>query len=262
MPPLLLRLSVAASGLLPLALLVKGGELEILPLLIALALGAAAYLGWLWSPSQNGTADGASSRPWIAVSLIAAVAGAIAVIALHENLRAHAFWPLLPFLFYVAYEKIGRRSLMLRHVLVPLLFASGIMFTSSIVGRPELGAFPAAIAVLFVSVLRFTLDIEEDVFENHAGQDGLEVQHHYRSRPAVAAIIFFLFGTVSLWPWLGTIYGQGYFWVMLCGVLFPLVFFWGRIRQPNMEGAHTALIRFNRVAPILGFIHILAILIA
>ena len=186
----------------------------------------------------------------------------MAAFALHEHQQAHAFWPLLPFCLCLAYEKIGRGSLILRHVLIPLMFASGIMFVSSIVGHPEKGAFPAAIAMLFVSVLRFTLDIEEDVFENHADQNGLEVHHHYRSRLAVAAIIFFLFGTVSLWPWLGTIYGQGYFWLLLCGVLLPLVFFWGRIRQPKMEGARTALIRFNRVAPVLGFIHILAILVA
>ncbi|MBL0060357.1 MAG: hypothetical protein IPP40_02380 [bacterium] len=149
-----------------------------------------------------------------------------------------------------------------KHIIVPVAFGSIFFFTSAALGVPLLGAFPAVIGALFVSVVRATLDIEEDIFENHGNSDQLEVEHHYRHKLAVTAVIFFLFGTVSLWPWLGEIYSKTYFWILLFGVLLPLAFFWGRIRQPKIEGAKIALIRFNRIAPVLGLIHIVALLAA
>lgn len=260
-PLRLLQASIALCGLVPIIFAMKSGvSIDALAYILAVAAGAAAFLGWKMSPSHPGVTS--TSSTWsllLAVAVALALAGPLMTKSLDIWITLSVF-P-LPILILL-HTKIPQSAKLVKHILVPLMFGSIFTFVAGALGVPSLGAFPAAIGALFVAVIRSTLDIEEDIFENHANTGDLEVEHHYRYRLAIAAVVFFLFGTVSLWPWLGEIYSRSYFWLMLLGVLIPLAYFWGRIRQPKIEGARTALIRFNRVAPILGLIHVAALIAA
>ncbi len=66
---------------------------------------------------------------------------------------------------------------------------------------------------------------------------------------------------ITLWPWLGKIYGVGYFWILILGVLSPLLYLWGRMKQPGADTPLPALNRFNRLLPYIGLILLVAILI-
>lgn len=258
-PRRLLDAAVVLCGLVPVLLVVKSGvDVGIITIVTTILAGASLFIGWRLSPSSPGSVQ--SGVKWIVFGIAAIIVAATGLLLAEDLNVVTAFWLALPLILLFVHSKFTAAQRIFRHVLVPLLFGSIFMFIASALTLPSVGAFPAIIGILFVAVLRATLDIEEDVLENHADSDKLAVEHHYRHRLAVTAVIFFLFGTVSLWPWLGEIYGKGYFWIMLFGVLLPLAFFWGRIRQPKLEGARTALIRFNRIAPVLGLFHIVAVL--
>jgi hypothetical protein len=85
--------------------------------------------------------------------------------------------------------------------------------------------------------------------------------HGVNRRLAIVSTMLFLFGVVSLWPWLGKLYDGGYFWILVLGVLAPILFFWGRLRQPRGESPITALARFNRLLPYLAVVLLLALAI-
>lgn len=260
-PPTMLKVSIALCGMVPFLLSIRGSEeVSIVGMLAAILSSALAFAGWSKSPSCPGRSAGSSL--WM-ILLTAAPLVAIGGLLAQQKIEfASIFWlALLPTLT-ILHATSPANAHKTKHVLIPIAFGAIFLFTAAALGMPSLGAFPAIIGALFVAVIRATLDIEEDIFENHADSDHLEVEHHYRHRLAITAVIFFLFGTVSLWPWLGEIYSKTYFWILLFGVLLPLAFFWGRIRQPKMEGARTALIRFNRIAPILGLIHVIAFIAA
>ncbi len=260
-PLKLLQASILLCGIVPLIFALKSTvSLDVVAYVIAIVAGALTYLGWNMSPSRPGS--GSNSSAWLFLLLggtAVAFTGPLIANALSAWIAVSII--LLPVLV-ILHARAPRSAKLGKHVLAPLMFGSIFLFMAGALGAPGLGAFPAAIGALFVAVIRSTLDIEEDIFENHADSSELEVEHHYRYRLAVAAVIFFLFGTVSLWPWLGEIYSRSYFWLMLLGVLIPLAYFWGRIRQPKIEGAKTALIRFNRIAPVLGLMHVLAMIAA
>lgn len=258
-PGRLLDAAVLLCGIVPVLLVTKGGmDVGIITIVTTFCAEMLMFVGWRVSPSYPGNAN--SGPKWIAFGIAAALVATIGLALAEELNIVTVLCVLLPMVLLVAHSRITSEQRTLKHIMVPLLFGSVFFFAAGALGVPSIGGFPAVIGILFVAVLRATLDIEEDVLENHADSDKLAVEHHYRHRLAITAVIFFLFGTVSLWPWLGEMYGKGYFWIMLFGVLLPLAFFWGRIRQPKLEGARTALIRFNRIAPILGLFHIVAVL--
>ncbi len=256
-PPAILKIAVILCGLVPIVLAYRS---ETPPSMMSAVVTAVAailvFTGWRLSFAQAG--DEPRSKKWLLL-VGAGALGACASLFLQQSFNAVNFlWALLLPTLVIMNQAMLRNSSLCRHVMIPLMFGAIFMFTAGSLGVPTLGAFPAVIGALFIAVVRATIEIEEDLFENHADSKHMEVEQHYRHRLAITAVIFFLFGTVSLWPWLGDMYGKGYFWLLLVGVLLPLAFFWGRIRQPKLEGAKTALIRFNRIAPVLGLIHVLA----
>ncbi len=260
-PLWLLEAVVFCTGIVPMALVIKTATPSPETSIVATAVVAAllVFIGWRIGPAHPRRQTSTLWMPLVGGAALIAIAG---VVMSSQGVAGAFPWLLLLPALMIWHVKTPPSSRLLRHIQVPLMFAASAMFVAAALGHPETGAFPAAIAALFVAVVRATLDIEEDLFENHGGSNAVEVHQHYRKRLAMTAVTFFLFGTVSLWPWLGELYGRAYFWVMLLGVLMPLAFFWGRIRQPKMEGARTALIRFNRIAPMLGVIHAVALLIS
>lgn len=86
-------------------------------------------------------------------------------------------------------------------------------------------------------------------------------QHYYARTLSWVSIILFFFGVVTLWPWLGKLYSDVYFWILIFGVLVPQLYFWGRVRQPHAEHPMLALIRFNRLLPYIGIILLIAIVL-
>ena len=159
------------------------------------------------------------------------------------------------------YDQYGRKSRLAGLILAPILCGSLFTSVAGVLGNPVIGIFPGVIAALLVLVLRVTLEIEREIVSVHGTKDDETIYHMYRRRLAWTAGAFFMFGVVSFWPWLGGIYGNAYFWLLILGVILPLVFFWGRLRQPRSEGAQTALIRFNRIAPFIAFVLLLAFVI-
>ncbi|MCB9357197.1 MAG: hypothetical protein H6506_01410 [Calditrichaeota bacterium] len=258
-PGWLLEISIWLCALVPFVLVLESSE-SLSPANIAASAVACllGYFAWRAGPSFPGRET--VSRVWMILAVLSTGAAMFGAGLASKIGVLTILWCALPAVLLFAHSRIDRSHRVLRQSIVPLLFGSIFMFVSTSLGQSAKGAFPAVIAALFLSVLRATLDIEEDVLENHGDTDSLVVEEHYRKRLAITAAIFFLFGTVSLWPWLGEVYSQTYFFIMLFGVLLPLAYFWGRIRQPKMEGARAALTRFNRIAPLLGIFHLVAVL--
>ncbi|MFZ5433110.1 MAG: hypothetical protein ACOZB3_04970 [Calditrichota bacterium] len=120
-------------------------------------------------------------------------------------------------------------------------------------------AYLALFALLLGFVAWETHRIERKVRSENDEDEDLPVHAlFHRSMNGISSVLF-VFGVVSLWPWLGEMYGTAYFWILVLGVLSPILFFWGRIRQPKHEGSLNALYRFNRVLPYVGIILLLAI---
>lgn len=259
-PDSLLRASIVLCGFVPYLLYFRTvTPVQMSVVLCAVAAVALTYMGWSVSRiNRNGT----SIRVGVVLLLLSPLV-AIAGLYVSDKLSLLTTFSLLVLpALVLLHSSLSSNAHIAKHILVPFLFGSIFLFVAGSLGVPVLGVFPAAIGTLFVAVVRATLDIEEDIFANHGDSDQIEVEHHYRHKLAITAVIFFLFGTVSLWPWLGEIYSKAYFWILLLGVLIPLAYFWGRIRQPKIEGARTALIRFNRIAPVIGLVHVLAFLVS
>ena len=43
------------------------------------------------------------------------------------------------------------------------------------------------------------------------------------------------------------------------GVLVPVLYLWGRLRQPRRQNSYLALLRFNRLIPYFGLVLLVAI---
>jgi hypothetical protein len=162
------------------------------------------------------------------------------------------------FFAIILYDLGGRKSRLAGLILSPMLCGSVFIGTAGALGNPLVGLFPGVISLLFMLVIRVTLDLESEISTHHNDADDAEIFHHFRHRLAWTAIAFFFFGVVSFWPWLGMTYSHAYFWILVLGVILPLVFFWGRLRQPRSEGAQVALLRFNRISPVIAFVLIFA----
>ena len=260
-PAAMLKAGIILCGLVPLLLVFKSGAQPSAMGYAAFAVAAVlGYMGW-----NNSLSNPSRSEPGGFWNILLVASGAVACVGVFLG-QSVGVWNILFCLLMpvltIIHARMSPNNATARHIVLPVLFGSIFMFSAAALGNVEAGAFPAIIGALFVAVVRATLDIEEDFFENHADKKHFEVENHYRNRLAVTAVIFFLFGTISLWPWLGEIYSPAYFYLLLFGVLIPLAFFWGRIRQPKIEGAKNALICFNRIAPILGIIYIVALAIS
>jgi hypothetical protein len=140
------------------------------------------------------------------------------------------------------------------YVLIPILFGLVCLGTAAILGQLAAGGFPAVLAIFLSLVLHATRRIEQELTVPSSTDDHPEVHRIHRGTLARISVVFFLFGVVCLWPWLGKMYGNGYFWIMALGVLVPIMLYWGRLRQPRSETSYEALVRFNRLAPYLAMV--------
>jgi hypothetical protein len=147
-----------------------------------------------------------------------------------------------------------------RLVLAPLALGWPFMVTAVAMGQPQCGGFPAVLAILFSAVAFSTRDLETRLLADSFEQDPASHPSYHRTLAVVSTILFF-FGVAALWPWLGKLYGDRYLWVLVVGLLAPLLFFWGRLRQPRGEHPMNALIRFNRLVPYIGVVLLLAIVV-
>lgn len=140
-----------------------------------------------------------------------------------------------------------------------VVLAIPFIVTGIVLGSPESGGFPAAFAFFFGLVLGAMHALEARIEHCRPDSADLPVHTHFHRELGWVSALLFVFGVVTLWPWLGEMYGNGYLWILIVGVLAPLLFFWGRLRQPKYESSLVALYRFNRVLPYLGLILLVAI---
>ncbi|HEY3294334.1 MAG TPA: hypothetical protein VGL38_02750 [bacterium] len=152
-------------------------------------------------------------------------------------------------------------SRFVRLCVAPLLLGLPPLVAAILMGRPGAGGYPAVLAVLLGLVVLTTRDIEHRAMAESGGREDFPVHTVYHRTLAWVSTVFFFFGVTTLWPWLGQIYDGGYFWILVLGVLMPVLYLWGRLRQPRGQNSLEALIRFNRTLPYLGIILLIAILI-
>ena len=132
---------------------------------------------------------------------------------------------------------------------MPLLLGLIFLDTAVLMGKPGAGGYPAVFAFFLALVGLITRRLEARFRTGLAAPD--KTLLHPVHRPALAGLstLFFFFGVITLWPWLGKLYGAGYLWVLILGVLAPLLYLWGRLKQPHTESPLPALTRFNRLLP-------------
>ncbi len=185
---------------------------------------------------------------------------AVAAFGLSRQANSPMEWLLLiaPFFLIVLYwtSLVKVRGAVLW--IAPLLFGALFLDTAALLGKMSCGGFPAVLAVLLSFIVHATHELE---LRTPASDPEADPHVHIVHHRALAwiSIVFFLFGVVSFWPWLGKMYGNAYFWVMTIGVLMPLLYLWGRLRQPRRQNSYHALLRFNRLIPYLGLILLVAI---
>lgn len=224
-----------------------------LPALGAVILGALAY-NRMWQA-------GAEAKPPFPL-IIAAYGLAVVGLTIFGRASGMFGWG-IAFVSFGLFMAVLRASGVFRNfVVLPLLFGCVPLLTAAILGKPTVGGFPAALALLYAVVLSMTRQIEQGTAVPETADDHPPVHHVHRLALARISIVFFVFGVVSLWPWLGKLYGAGYFWVLLIGVLLPATLYWGRLRQPRDESSYEALVRFNRLSPYLGGMLLLAFLVS
>lgn len=147
----------------------------------------------------------------------------------------------------------------------PLLMSLSVFATAMALGETARGAFPAVL-VLILSLVIFALRNLENMLNSIPMEQSTEAQKNsarrvYHRTIAYVATLLFFFGIVALWPWLGKIYSDAYFWVLIIGVLSPILFFWNRLRQPRGERIVDALIRLNRWLPYISVILLLSFVV-
>jgi len=182
------------------------------------------------------------------------------------SLGAAAILALSIFVVFAGKSFLPRQSgiasnVVLKLAVAPLLLGLPPIATAAVMGNPSAGGYPAVLTVLLGYVLFTTRDLEHRAVTDSEGREDFPVHTAYRGTLAWVSTVFFFFGTVSLWPWLGQIYDGIYFWILVIGVLLPTLFLWGRLRQPRAQNSLAALVRFNRALPYIGLILLIAILI-
>lgn len=150
---------------------------------------------------------------------------------------------------------------LVRLIAGPLLLGLPPLLTAIAMGNPGAGGYPAVLAVLLGYVVLTTRDLEHRAQAASDGRQDFPVHTSFHGTLAWVSTVFFFFGVVTLWPWLGQIYGGGYFWILVIGVFMPTLYLWGRLRQPRRPNSLAALIRFNRTLPYIGLVLLLAILV-
>jgi hypothetical protein len=259
-----LFLLVGASALAATVAGIHAGSDAIVPGIAAIASAILAVYGRLKlsndsdSPSgENISSDGGRTHGYVFLGGAFLVALAALMVGGGPGWR----WAVViaPFVILALCPACFRTVGILPLVIIPLLFSFVIFDSASLMGEPGAGSYPSVFAFFLVLVGLTTRRLEVALGEDTSGQ-GLHRRDHHRTL-AILSTLFFFFGVISFWPWLGKIYGPGYFWVMVIGVLGPLLYLWGRLKQPHDDSPLQALQRFNRVLPYIGLILLIAIIL-
>ena len=258
--PTFLRLSVVLSVIVSTIIATRSGA-EITGAFYALAVIIPALEGALRldkvarrlpdAPRNSGKAVGYGL---IAVSFVFA---GIRLLIIEATPLAWA-GALLPIILIATLATSLTRPPAIRSIIASLLLGTPIIMTAVMVGNPSSGGFPAVLIFLFSYIVFTTRGMEVQVRAEHADASELPVHVIFRKRLAWLSVVLFVFGVIAFWPWLGKLDGFGYFWILIIGVVAPLLFFWGRLRQPRREHSMPALVRFDRLLPYVGLMLLLA----
>lgn len=197
---------------------------------------------------------------WIVAAISVVITARLCYVSGH-----HAIWPAIPALLlsvFIAWVWIRAKSQLHPAWAVwgfMAVLALPFVLTSMFLGSPSTGGFPAVFALFFGFVIGQMRELQRRLQNRDDVTDDLPVHALFRRELGWMSAVLFVFGVTTLWPWLGELYGDAYFWILIPGVLIPMLFFWGRLRQPRHEGSVTALYRFNRLLPYFGFLFLLAI---
>ncbi len=145
--------------------------------------------------------------------------------------------------------------------LLPIVLAAPLVSLAACAGTPRAGGFPACYVFMLSLIAVVTRSMEAQSIKLDSGEIESSFYQRFGKRLTALSTVFFMFGVVSLWPWLGKMYGFAYFWILITGVLFPVMYFWGRLRQPRGDNPQVALLRFNRILPYSAIVLFVAIAI-
>lgn len=199
-----------------------------------------------------------NKRVWIpwGVGVLLAVVGLIRsdsgclswIMGLHSFLLL-GLWP----------SFLNRRQAV-RIIIGGVLLSGPFVLSTVIAGDMRAGLFPAVLVIMLGWVALWIRELEIIVMQRQQDADN-RIHLVFGKTLAWISTLLFVFGVISLWPWLGELYGQSYFWVLILGVLGPILFFWGRLRQPRTDDSKNALYRLSRVLPYCGMVLLLAFLL-
>ena len=171
-------------------------------------------------------------------------------------------WTLAAALLIVLHNSIPRRLAVLQHLLLSLLVASLFFGTALAMGSFLHAAYPAVFAFFFFCAWQTTRAVETSRVDVKNKRITLATWFGPRATLAIGGILFFLFGIITTWPYLNGLYSAVYFWIIILGVDFPMLWMWGKLRGRDKELSSPAIARFNRAVRWLIFIVLIALLFA
>jgi hypothetical protein len=239
----------------------KSGAASLWPGALALVAVALVLVGFIRaSGADNRTDDAASTHRggrfrfvWFSGGLLVAMSG---LLLRGSAVLTDGLLIATPFFFAALLFALMPKHPSAAIWLFPLLISSSIVGVGALMGTTGAVAFPALFALFLGLILQTLRDLESRV--TALCTEDAVVHKLMHRRLSWVSVIFFIFGVISLWPWLGKLYGMMYLWILIIGVLFPVMTLWGRLRQPHRDNVLTALARFNRVLPYASLILLLA----
>lgn len=261
--PRFLSVLVIAAVIAAAVLGLRSGELDIINALLTLA--AVICVLWAAKPpvARPASSLGNARRPIIMSVILQVLALCFSGIALS---RIAAGWleyaaVLLPQLLVGLLIACSRVRASLEAIFLPLLLGLAVFGTAALMGQTAIGGYPSVLALLLSTIVIVTRAIERKIQTEHSENRVQSLHTRYHGLLNIVSTVLFLFGVVTLWPWLGEDYGNVYLWILIVGVLAPMLYVWGRLRQPRDDNPLLALSRFNRLVPYLAFVLLLAIVV-
>ncbi len=244
------------AGLCAIALIVchRAGATIGLPAILAVLGAASGAVAWY----QSLGAESSSNR----LPLLLAVTGlglTCAAFLLAATRAVHFIECAIGYGILFLFVAGRIRGVLAKALLAPPMFGALVLCVGAAAGAAAPGAFPALFTTLLSAIAITTRGLELGEFHASLEPRGPQAHSVFHRTLSVLSVVFFFFGVVALWPWLGKVYGFGYFWILVIGVIVPIMALWGRIRQPRGDTAEVALSRFNRVLPYSAALMLLAI---
>lgn len=265
LPRALMRVAGVVIGILAAAKIsIKGSQLSPLPVVLLLVGGLFMTLAWnafTAASKLNGSQQresGADRRGllYLVIGIFFCVTGAVAG---HSLLIGTLLIIAVAVLIWIVCFPL-RISSQYKVFIIPVILCLSFVTESVILGYPQRGIFPGFLTGLFYVVVHVTDSIERKV--SGTSDEVMDLHIVYRHTLGLTSVIFFFFGVISLWPWLGEMYSNWYLAVVMIGVLIPSWFLWERLRQPKKDNSFAALRRFNRIIPYLTVLLLIAFLVA